>query len=231
MDSDAVSKPATAFSKTLWPITSDDMTTEERNFINQQGLPEELFIDANRQSINQIEGRMKSLGKVFAYNSIPCDQYGHTIRTRAGHCIQCDTARIAFILRHVSFGTVYIAGSIKGQLIKIGTTSSRESRADSLNRTKYGNQDDWEILLSFRCLNAGAIEFETHKILRPFVATDIKYSHENRDQKTYELFRCSYKRAKDSLTQIINDLKIEMIGMSEKTTRKANYNFRTLRKV
>src|SRR5690606_2363499 len=104
--------------KSLWPIPWDKMTNEERNFIIEQGLPEELFIDANRQSINQIEGKMKSLGKVFEYNSIPCDQYGHTIRTRAGHCIQCDTARIAFILRHVSFGTVYIAGSIKGQLIK-----------------------------------------------------------------------------------------------------------------
>lgn len=207
------------------------MTNEEQNFINEQGLPEELFIDANRQSINQIEGKMKSLGKVFAYNSIPCDQYGHTIRTRAGHCIQCDTARIAFILRHVSFGTVYIAGSVKGQLIKIGPTSSKASRSESLNRTKYGNQDDWEILLSFMCLSAGALEFEIHKLLRPFAATEIKYSHENRDQKTYELFRCSYKRAKESLTQITNDLKIETIGLTENTRLIDNYNFRTLRKM
>ena len=68
------------------------MTTEEITFIKQQGLHEELFFDAKGQSINRIEEEMKSLGKVFAYNSIPCDQYGHTLRTRSGHCIQCDTA-------------------------------------------------------------------------------------------------------------------------------------------
>lgn len=207
------------------------MTAEERHFIIEQGLPEELFIDANGQSVNQIEEKMKSLGKVFAFNTTPCDKYGHTIRTRAGHCIQCDTARIAFILRNVSFGAVYVAGSIKGQLIKVGTANSKEARAESLNRTKYGNQDDWEILLSFSCLNAGALEFESHKLLRPYAATDVKYSHENRDQQTYELFRCSYKRAKDSLSQIIDKLKIEVIGLTERTKRADSYNFRTLRKI
>jgi hypothetical protein len=207
------------------------MTTDEKNFITQQGLPDELLIDAKGQSIKQIEETMKSLGKVFAYNSTPCDQFGHTIRTRAGHCVRCDTARIAFILRHLSFGTVYIAGSINGQLIKIGTTSSKLIRAESLNRTKYGNQDDWEILFSFRCLNSGAIEFETHKVLKPFLATNIKYQHEGRNQKSNELFRCSYKRAKDSLLQVIDELNVEIFGQSEKSFRIEDYNFRTLRKL
>lgn len=174
---------------------------------------------------------MKTLGKIFAFNSTPCDQNGHTIRTRSGHCIQCDTARIAFILRHVSFGTVYIAGSLKGQIIKVGTTSSKEGRSDSLNRTKYGNLDDWEILLSLRCLSSGKLEFETHKSLQSFAATDIKYVHEKHNQQTYEIFRCSYSRAKNSLFQISNDLRIELIGLREQTSSIDKYNFRTLRKL
>lgn len=210
----------------------NDVTKEERDFITQQGLPEELFFDVNGQSIDDyISQKMKSIGKVFAYNSRPCNEYGHTLRTRAGHCIQCDTARIAFILANVSFGTVYIAGSIKGQLIKIGTTSSKESRADSLNRTKYGNLTDWEILLSFRALGAGSIEFEIQKRLKQYAATDIKYSHDSHDQRSYELFRCSYIRAKDSLKDVINDLKIEPIGLIEKIKLIDNYSFKTLRRL
>lgn len=207
------------------------MTSDEKNFIVQQGLPDELLMDAKGQSVKQIVETMKSNGKVFAYNTTPCDQFGHTIRTRAGHCVMCDTARIAFILRQVSFGTVYIAGSINRQLIKIGTTSSKLIRAESLNRTKYGSQDDWEILFSFRCLNSGTIEFETQKVLKPYMAANINYLHEGRSQKSNELFRCSYKRAKDSILQVIDELNVEIFGQSEKAFRIEDYNFRTLRKL
>ena len=206
------------------------MTADQKIFITEQGIPEELFIDANGQTINQIEGRMKSLGKVFAYNSTPCDLYGHTLRTRAGHCIQCKPVNIAFILRAVSFGTVYIAGSIKGQIIKIGTTTSKESRAKSLNKTKYGNVNDWEILLTCKCLNAGTLENEAHKLLRPYLA-DVKYSHDGHDQQSIELFRCNYSKAKDTLLQAGEKLSIELIAIFEKAKRTELYKFRTLRKL
>lgn len=207
------------------------MTNEERSFILEQGLPIELFIDAEGRSVKLFEEEMKEMGKAFAYNTTPCAKSGHTIRTRSGHCAQCDTSNIAFTLRHISFGLVYIAGSQKGQLIKIGTTSSKDARAETLNSTKYGNQIDWEILFSFKCTNAGEVENEAHKILISFAVTDIKYLHDNHKQKSNELFRCSYTKAKDALMEVVDDLGIDVMDLTEKSNRIENYNFRTLRKL
>ena len=205
------------------------MTIDQKIFIAEQGIPQELFIDAKGRPVNQIEEQMKTLGKVFVYNTTPCESYGHTMRTRAGHCIQCSTASIAFILRAISFGSVYVAGSIKGELIKIGTTSSKESRADTLNSSKYGNVDDWEILLSFKCLNAGTFEKEVHGLLRPYSAV-VKYNHDNHNQQTLELFRCSYGKAKETVFHAKAKLKAELIQLVEKNNRTYLYNFRTLRR-
>lgn len=49
------------------------MTKSEKQLIIEQGLPEELFIDANGKSVSQIEGKMKAMGKIFAFNSSPCE--------------------------------------------------------------------------------------------------------------------------------------------------------------
>ena len=38
---------------------------------------------------------------------------GHRLRSRAGHCFQCDTARIAFVKRHHDTAYIYIAGSLE----------------------------------------------------------------------------------------------------------------------
>lgn len=195
-----------------------------------KGVPHELFFDAKGQSVVQVRAEMKSLGKPFAFDTTPCELYGHTLRTRAGHCIQCNPAYIGFMLRDVSFGTVYIAGSLKSQLIKVGTTTSREDRIDSLNRTKYGKIGDFETLMTCKCLHAGAFEFEIHKLLKQYMA-DVKYTHDNHEQRTNELFRCSFSKAREALQKAAHDLKIELIDVKEKSGRTELYKFRTLRKL
>jgi hypothetical protein len=207
------------------------MTNEERDFILEQGLPMDLFFNARGMSVKLFQDKMKEMGKPFAYNTTPCQISRHTIRTRAGHCAVCDTSKIAFMLRHISFGLVYIAGSKKGELIKIGTTSSKDIRSDSLNRTKYGNQIDWEILFYFKCINAGEVENKAQKNLISFAATGLNYHHDNHIQNSKELFRCSYTKAKDALIEAIDGLKLEVMDMTEKINQIDNYNFRTLRKL
>lgn len=204
------------------------MNEETVRFIKEQKLQEELFFDAEGQPVSQLLDKMKSLGKIFAYNTTPCKTHAHTLRSRAGHCIQCDTSKIAYMLRSVSYGTVYIAGSIKGQFIKIGTTSDKRIRASSLNRTKYGNQDDWEILLSFSCWNSGEIEDRIQKSLSLYEATDIKYDRNTKTQLAYELFRCSYRKARESVFMVLKDLKLSSLGLSENKVKAEKYNFKSL---
>lgn len=206
------------------------MTDTERAFIFGQGIQEALLYDAKGQAMSSsLESKMKSLGKVFAYNSTPCQSFGHTIRTRSGHCIQCDTAKIAFILRAVSFGCIYIAGSQKGNWMKVGVTSSKEVREESINREKYGNLDDWEVLFSGKCLNVGTVENNVHQILRGY-AEVVRYIHDNHDQKTKELFRCGYNKAKNALDQVLQEGGVTLINELEKKSRLHMYDFRNLKK-
>jgi hypothetical protein len=88
---------------------------------------------------------MKELNKYVAFNVIACRKSGHTLRTRTGHCIQCDTARLAFMKRHVSEGIIYIAGSKEGEIMKVGYSKAVEVRQESLNRTQYAGYKDWVI--------------------------------------------------------------------------------------
>ena len=95
------------------------MNEDLLDFIEEQGLDVSLFIDAEGNPISQIREEMKANNKIFAFNSTPCQSNNHTTRSISGHCIECDTARIAFTLRHYNLGIVYIAGSIRGQAGRI----------------------------------------------------------------------------------------------------------------
>jgi len=123
------------------------LTTKQYIFLKKHNVDLRYMFNAN--GINKSEYRqiMKELNKYVAFNVVACRKSGHTLRTRTGHCIQCDTARLAFIKRHVSKGKVYIAGS-----------KAVEVRQESLNRKKYAGYEDWVILFAIVSKYAGKIE-------------------------------------------------------------------------
>jgi hypothetical protein len=92
-------------------------------------------------------------------------------------------------------GDVYIAGSRKGKFLKIGCTSSYKKRDESLNRTKYANEGDWEILYSFKTKEAGHFENLIHKSLKNYVFKDAIYEHGGKIVVADELFKCSFDMA------------------------------------
>ena len=208
------------------------MNDIESQFIKEQNLPLELFVDANGKSVNaEFKIVMKASGKIFAFNSTPCLHYGHTLRERSGHCIQCDTARISFMKRHVSFGTIYLAGSIKGGLIKVGSTSahSLENRFIALNREKYGEQNDWILLFQFDSVNVGEVEFAIHDSLKDYSATNLFYREKN---ESTEVFRCGFQKAIEASLKSVTALGFTPMNTKWNTNEiLINYNFPNLRKV
>jgi hypothetical protein len=145
-----------------------------------------MVFDATGLSKSRYEPIMKELEKSFAYGVTPCRAAGHTLRSRAGHCIQCNTACIAFQKRHQKDGYIYIAGSVSSRMIKIGVTGDIQNRRASLNQKLYGGANDWEILLSAHIGNAGRIESDAHKALSVF-STEGTYISEGRVTECYEL--------------------------------------------
>lgn len=207
------------------------MTKEEKLFFDKHNVPIYLTIDAKGKPVNaELKNYMKSNGYYFAYNSSKCQKEGHTLRDRYSHCIVCHTSSISFGLRNSVFGYVYIAGSICGEFVKIGFTKEKVNREESLNRTKYGGFNDWKILFSASCQNAGLIEQKTKSSLNRYHAKNIEYKN-GKKLEADELFRCSYKNALDIVKSVLKVEKIEFeIGYEFKDSGGA-YNFRNLIKV
>ena len=121
---------------------------------------------------------------------------GHTLRTKMGHCIQCDTSKIAYQLRSSSKGYIYLAYSFKAQQVKVGFSASLPTtRETSLKYMAYGNADDWKIIkYQFLNKNAGRTELSIHAKLERFLV-DVSFYRDGTMVKCREIFNCSLEQA------------------------------------
>jgi hypothetical protein len=109
--------------------------------------------------------------------------------------------------RHYESGNVYIAGSLSGRVIKIGTAKSMGGYPRYLQNKKYGSLGDWEILY---CVwlreGAGRIEHDARARLQQH-KTMRGYEKDGRWQKGREILKCSFSAALGALTDAIGDNK------------------------
>lgn len=175
-----------------------ELTPDQLAFLRSQAIPLSLLFDASGMRKPDYQAAMKEAGKSFAYGVTACARGGHTLRTRAGHCIQCNTANIAYALRHEAPAYVYIAGSFQGRLLKIGSSGDLPVRRDLLNSYRYGGQRDWQMLAWAHTSSAGRVEFRAHDRLARFRVSG-EYFQGGKRRRCYELFRCDFSHAIDAL--------------------------------
>ena len=162
-------------------------STEELSFLNSQGIPASAVFDARGVSKSDYRWVAKDNGCNFVYQN-EC-RNGHRLKTRSGHCIQCDTRRIAFQSRHNLPSTLYLAYSEQKGLCKIGQTTDLVARIRKLRTEYYGGAGDWELLVDRFSSEAGVDEFELHAMLAPFRVTG-SYYKDHHEQTFREVFRC-----------------------------------------
>jgi hypothetical protein len=139
------------------------LTDKEYVFlVSQKILPSQLF-DARGRPPTTWGEDAKSQGLMFGLCE-PCSA-GHRLRNRSGQCIECNTARIAYIRRHSTPGFVYIASSRVGKLHKVGSCYDIEQRQQRLNYDSYAGCNDWKIIAYSRSQSMGTLEFEIHRAL------------------------------------------------------------------
>jgi len=182
------------------------LTSEQLNFLETQKVSLDKIFDAEGLSRSDYQPLMKEMDKIIAIGVTPCAKFSHTMRTRSGSCVQCNTASIAFLERYYDKGYIYIAGSKKEKVVKVGFATNINNREESLNNGNYGEINDWKILFQVMCKNAGKIEFNTHKKLSKYL-TDKSYLKNNKRNQCYEIFSCSYSLAKNTLDENIGDRK------------------------
>jgi hypothetical protein len=207
-----------------------NLTKEQLDFLARHNIPINQVFDATNMSPSEYQALMKVKSHIIAFGVTPCTEVGHTLRTRGGHCAQCDPARIAFIKRHENIGYIYIAGSISLRAIKVGVTCRTAERAKTLRHTKYGNANDWELLCEYECTEAGMIEQKITTLLNPYSISK-SYFHDRHSQETYELFGCSYDKAFMCLTDIKVQFPMNFHSELVKKHKISNYQFSNLRSI
>lgn len=195
---------------------------EQKNFLREQKIPFSKVFDATGLSREECKKAMDGTEMSFYSGGTPCFKNNHTLRTKSGHCIQCDTKKIAFQLRSQSKAHVYIAGSVKGRLIKVGTSIDLEDRVFKINTYQYGGYKDWRLLASAFLDKSGRIENHIHQQLKDFQVNG-SYWREGREQQCYELFRCDFIRPYKTLSSLGG--KSFRLRCSSLEQANANYSF------
>ncbi len=203
------------------------LSKEQLDFLKKHNVPLDKVFNASGLSKSEYQVLMNEQEKIVAFNVSPCNSAGHTLRTRSGHCVQCNTAYLGFQKRHDSSGYIYIAGTKKGQLIKIGFAESIENREKTLLESKYAGLNDWKILIAIFFTKSGIIEINMHNKLNKY-SRELFYKHEGKMQEATEIYSCSLLKAKNTLLEICNDQNIDVKLVRNYTLD--DYEFRNLAK-
>jgi len=193
-------------------------------FLRKHSVDESLVFDAAGMCTKDWKENMRSTGMILAIGVSPC-KLGHKLRTRGGHCVQCDPSKLAFQKRYDDSGFVYVAYSKKLKVVKIGSAYNVVRRAQTLNEQIYGGGQDWVIKKSWGVDNVGRVENNAQRILMKYNAT-FQYLKEDRVVTASELFKCSIKAGILAVQSAINN----MSGTeSERVPQDKNINFKILK--
>lgn len=177
-------------------------TDDERAFLSRHGFSEDDVYDGRGQSKEGRSSHARQAGKILVLTSVRCRSESHRIRTRAGHCAQCKPANIGFTARETTSGYVYIAGSLHGQLIKIGVAGDTAQRERQLNAERYGGYGDWLVLIHAWVDNCGKIERMISDQIRGERVHAI-YWKDGSEQTATEMIRCSFSIALKPYADIV----------------------------
>jgi hypothetical protein len=181
------------------------LTNEQKAFLKRLDIPLWRIFDAAGIQRKDFMLEMAATDKWIAIGTNPCTKAGHTMKTRSGHCPQCDTKQLGFLTRFDETGEVYIAQSKSGKLLKIGFSANAESRLPGLNSYAYGGVADWKMMFVLPCKKANRVETVAHGLIAqhrvPLPAPT--YFKEGREVECRELFVCRYSVAESAVRQAI----------------------------
>jgi hypothetical protein len=183
------------------------LSKEQIAFLKEQGISLSQVFDASfiKRKLD-VQKQMEEQELSFYFGHSACRSEGHTLRTKAGHCIQCDTSKIAYQLRHSASGYVYLAYSQSRKLAKVGFTKNHPGeRAELLKKEQYATATDWEIKKQAKFeKDAGKREFAIHSLLECYQKTVAYEKYKGQMVECREVFSCPLEiasKAFDAVTR------------------------------
>lgn len=187
------------------------LTEDQVAFIKEQNLTVEDFFDGSDLSKRDRAAKMEAANKRFYYGGFACAKAGHTLRAKAGHCIQCDTRQIAYATRYSRPGLLYVAGSLAGRCVKIGTAEDFEARLIRLRSEGYGGFSDWRMLAVTKTVDrAGEIEATIQSRLTQY-KRDAPYAKAGVVQEARELFACNFPIAAQAMISVVSGAQVRLL--------------------
>jgi hypothetical protein len=177
------------------------LTKSELEFLNSQGLDASQVFDAKGRAPIEVKDEAKRLGKKIILG-VPCAAAGHRLRTRYGHCAQCNPAHLGYQNRASVQGDVYIAVSPSLRWTKVGSTTNRDQRFAKLNFDAYGTAHDWKPVFWVTTEQSGKIELDVHRSLRRY-SVEATYVKDGKPQVSRECFSCSAVVAMNAVVESI----------------------------
>ena len=209
----------------------EELTRSQIAFLDKHKISEDSLINANGSGMTEeLRQRMAEEEKIVAYNSSECTvNKNHRFVISDGHCPQCSTTSLQNALKEYEDGYVYIIGSVKAGLVKIGLTTEIVKRVKSLNGTasRFAGCDDWEMLFYAKTTKIGKTARLIREKLENYLDTR-QYTKSDKPQKAAELFRCSYNKARQAYIEVHNEQMLEFTQKVEKFGIIDSYQFRNL---
>lgn len=163
------------------------LTKDQILFLDKHGITLDQVFDASGMRRAEYKAAMKERGCFIAIGVNPCHA-GHSMKTRAFHCPECNTASLEFLRRYRQPGYVYVARSSSTALKKIGFSKSPKSRIAQSNVHGLGMVSDWKILRADYCKEAGVVE---QKILSAMKNYLVNINYRGRVEKSREILDCT----------------------------------------
>jgi hypothetical protein len=199
------------------------LTKDEIEFLSRHNLSEHDVLDCRRIPSKNRRSAIKTAGKVVALGA-PCQKFGHRIRSRAGHCVQCDTGKLAYQARKTAVSKLYLAGSKSRRLIKVGISNTPSTRMEVLRNEGYASATDWVLLMVLEIRNAGKAEKDIQRKLSPFRCED-SYQKGTHTQSATEAFCCSYDVAENALKACLPERELVPNGYQFRAASRLEYSF------
>lgn len=175
-----------------------NFNSEEIAFLEKYNISHEKVFDAMGMRKSVWTELISGGDYALAHRTTPCKKYGHTLRTRAGHCAQCNPANMNYQGRYHEKRNLYLAQSLRGDIFKVGISKNLKEINKTLNSQMYAGEWDWLIIWSECVDDAGRVEAAVKKMLAPY-AVEVEHIRGGQLQKTTETFRSK----KDLIVELI----------------------------
>lgn len=189
-------------------MADDVLTQTELRFLESQGLSVDDVLDVRGLPQAYWFKKIDETNKTVALGS-GCRTAAHRLRSRRGHCVQCDTSKLGFQARYRADQYVYIAGSQATKLIKIGTCCDLDQRERQVRTEQYGGAGDWCFIFHVKVARAGEIENSARSRLSRYLVIR-PYWKNGSVRDSVELLKCAYSRARKALVDAAESARLSV---------------------